>query len=34
MMGRDGGPITPDEHSQDNQMGYAYLEENDDLFER
>ena len=33
IMGRDGGPITPDQHSQDNQMGYAYLEE-DDLFER
>lgn len=34
MIGRDEGPIAPDEHNQGNQVGYAYLEENCDLFER
>lgn len=34
MMGRVGGPITPDEHNQDKQRKYAYLEGNGDLSER
>ena len=35
-MGRVGGPVTttPNQHDQDNQPDYAYLEENDGLFDR
>ena len=34
MMGRVGGPNTPYQFDQNNQLDYDYLEENDGLFVR